>query len=120
MMRRLRYIITGWMVIASMMARGQLGVAGDTAGIRAAFDSLLDSAAYLGIDGSRYRQMPWPAAAFPFLKALHRGEGVYEQVSYDGVTAPFGEQDDAWLITRLSPTASSSVPSVLGAMVAWA
>lgn len=91
-----------------MMAQGQLGVAGDTAGVRAVFDSLLDSAAYQGIDSNRYRHMPWPAAAFPFLKALHRGEGVYEQVSYDGVTSQFGEQDDAWLITRLSQVANAA------------
>lgn len=102
MMRRLRYIITGWMVIASMMARGQLGVAGDTAGVRAAFDSLLGSAAYLGIDSNRYTHMPWTAAAFPFLKALHRGEGIYEQVSYDGVTPPYGQQEDALLATEIS------------------
>ena len=99
----------GWCYIVGIMIAGSLNVKAqtprtikDTAALRSALMSMIDSAAYDGIDGSRHRPGSWVVSAFSFFKSLHNGEGIYQQISYDGVTRAFEEQEDSLLAAQLA------------------
>ncbi|MDO6429484.1 L,D-transpeptidase family protein [Flavitalea sp. BT771] len=96
----------------------------DAAPLRQELLSLLDSAAFHGLDSDRYHlkeMRTWPAspggsnvswqrqkdewltdAAIAYLKSLREGTGIYEQVSYDGVSSSYNVEEDNLLLEGLS------------------
>jgi len=95
-----------------------------SASLRGAFFSILDSVADHGLDSGRYHLKElreWdgsPAAGvtrglreqdewftdgvIACFRALRSGAGIYEQVSYDGVTPSIEEEEDRNLLARLA------------------
>lgn len=59
--------------------------------------SFIKNAAFYGLDSTRYHA----GDTLSLLKALRSGEGIYEQVSYDGVTTFYREEEDSSLLMRL-------------------
>jgi len=92
--------------------------------LREAFFSILDSVAGHGLDSGRYHlrelrewsgsplarvarnlreQDEWfTDGVIACFKALRSGTGIYEEVSYDGVTPSFEEEEDRILLARLA------------------
>lgn len=85
-MNRLRiYMMAVLLIAGTMVTMGQ---------------SFMDSTGFYGLDSTRYL----PHDTISFLKALRSGEGIYEQVSYDGVTTQYRDEEDRLLLDRLAKT----------------
>jgi len=85
-------------------AMGQSFLQADLA-LRQELSSLIDSAIFHGLDSNRYHLKgieAWPDAAIVYFKALREGAGIYELVSYDGVTPSYNSEEDRQLLAELS------------------
>jgi murein L,D-transpeptidase YcbB/YkuD len=85
-------------------------------GLRGALLDLIDSSSFQGLDSTRYLASTLHAqqqdllekdewytdAALTYLKDLRSGHGIYDQVTYDGVSPAFVEKEDDQLLTGLA------------------
>jgi len=116
-MKRWRLYMTLLLAVWGSNAMAQLNLQADPA-MREELLSLIDSAAFHGLDSNRYHleeYKAWPDAALAYFKALREGAGIYEQVSYDGVTLSYNTEEDRQLLEQLSRVRSAEELRALAA-----
>ncbi len=95
MIRARAYMTAVGLMVGAIWSHGQDSSA---VSLRNELSSLIDSAVFQGLDSVRYK----PGDAFAFLRSLRSGEGIYEQVSYDGISTLYDQEEDRILAEDIS------------------